>query len=103
MAAWLADLDAPVLGEALEQLNALVEHVVPGVVTRVDQLQVLTRSPLLEQDCRRVFVAEQSRHSLFEAAAEKHGGPDIFFLPAIQIAMAITAGAGQVLGDLRVA
>src|SRR5208283_2711222 len=50
-----------------------------------------------------IFVAEQSRHRLFEAAAEEHGGSDIFFLPAIEIAMAITARASQVLGDLGVA
>ncbi len=48
-------------------------------------------------------MTEQSGYGLFEAAAEKHGGPDIFFLPAIEIAMAITARAGQVLGDLGVA
>jgi hypothetical protein len=32
MAVGLANLDAAVLDEALEQLNALLEHVVPGVV-----------------------------------------------------------------------
>src|SRR5208337_4035936 len=50
MAPWLANLDAPILDEALEQLDASPEHVVPGVVTGVDQRQVLTRRPLLEQD-----------------------------------------------------
>jgi len=38
MATWPVNLDAPVLGEALEQLNALPEHAVPGVVSRVGQL-----------------------------------------------------------------
>ena len=103
MALRLVNLDAAVLDEALEQLNALLEHVVPGVVARVDQLQLLTRCPLLKQDCRRIFVTEQSRHRLLEAAAEEHGGANIFLLPAIEIAMAITARAGQVLGDLGVA
>ena len=103
MAVRLVNLDAAVLGEALEQLNALLEHVVPGVVARVGQLQVLTRRPLLEQDCRWIFVTEQSRHRLLEAAAEKHGGANIFLLPAIEIAMAVTARAGQVLGNLGVA
>src|ERR1039458_9056885 len=103
MAVWLVNLNAPILGETLEQLNALLEHVVPGVVARVGQLQVLTWRPLLKQDSRRIFVAEQSRHRLFEAAAEKHGGAGVFFLPAIEIAVAITARAGQVLGDLGVA
>src|ERR1019366_1761996 len=58
MAVWLVNLDAPVLGEALQQLNALLEHVVPSVVSRVGQLQVLTRRPLLKQGCRRIFVTE---------------------------------------------
>src|ERR1019366_8594206 len=95
MAVRLVNLDAPVLGEALEQLNALLEHVVPGVVSRVGQFQVLARCPLLEQDGRWVFVAEQSRHRLLEAAAEEHGSAGVFFLPAIEVAMAGTASAGR--------
>src|ERR1019366_4459253 len=58
MAVWLVNLDAAILDEALEQLNALLKHVVPGVVARVGQLQVLTRCPLLKQDGRWVFVTE---------------------------------------------
>src|ERR1017187_1422667 len=103
MAVRLVNLDAPILDEALEQLNALLKHVVPGVIARVRQLQVLTRRPLLIQNGRGILVTEESCHSLREAAAEEHGGPNIFFLPAIQIAMAITARAGQVLGNLGVA
>src|ERR1039458_7077398 len=48
-------------------------------------------------------MTEQSRYGLFEAATKEHGSAGVFFLPAIQIAMAVTAGAGQVLGDLGVA
>src|ERR1019366_6221735 len=103
MAVRLVNLDAPVLHEALEQLNALLKHVVPGVVARVRQLQVLTRCPLLKQNGRWIFATEQSRHRLFEAAAEEHGGANILLLPAIEVAMAVTARAGQVLGDLGVA
>src|SRR5664279_183856 len=58
MAQRLVNLDAAVLGEALEQLNSLPEHVVPGVVARVGQLQVLTRCPLLKQNDRWIFVTE---------------------------------------------
>src|ERR1019366_9928335 len=64
----LVNLDAAVLDKALKELNALLKHVVPGVVSRVRQLQVLTWRPLLKQDSRWVFVAEQCRHRLFEAA-----------------------------------
>src|ERR1019366_4343982 len=103
MAVWLVNLNPAVLDETLEQLNALLQHVVPGVVSGVGQLQVLTRCPLLKQDCRWIFATEQSRHRLLEAAAEKHGGANVFLLPAIEIAMPVTARAGQVLGDLGVA
>src|ERR1035441_1460404 len=103
MAVRLVNLDAPVLGEALQQLNALLEHVVPSVVSRVGQLQIPTRRPLLKQDSRRIFATEQSRHRLLKAAAEKHGGANVFLLPAIEIAMTVAARAGQVLGNLGVA
>ncbi len=58
MAVWLVNLDAAVLGEALEQQGASLEHVVPCVISWVGQLQVLTRRPLLKQGRRRVFVTE---------------------------------------------
>src|ERR1019366_6891820 len=64
---------------------------------------VLTRCPLLEQGYCGVFVTEQSGHSLLEAAAKKHGGPNILLLPAIEVAMAVTARTGQVLRNLGVA
>jgi len=60
-------------------------------------------APTAQTGQARIFATEQSRHRLFEAAAEKHSSANIFLLPAIQIAMAITARAGQVLGDLGVA
>ena len=77
MAVRLVNLDAALLGEALQQLNALPEHVVPGVASRIGQLQMLTRRPLLKQNRCWIFVSEQSRHRLLEAAAEKHGGPNL--------------------------
>ena len=54
----LENPDAPVLGEAFEQLSTVLKHVVPSVVSRVDQLQVLTGCPLLEQDCCRILMTE---------------------------------------------
>src|SRR5664280_3120822 len=99
----LVNLDAPVLDETLKQLNALPKHVVPGVVSGVGQLQVLTRCPLLKQNGRWIFATEQGRHSLLEAAAKEHGGPDVFLLPAIEVAVAVAPRAGQVLGNLGVA
>src|ERR1019366_596583 len=58
MVVWLVNLDAAVLGEALQQLNPLLKHVVPGVVPGVDQLQFLIWCPLLKQYGRWIFVTE---------------------------------------------
>src|SRR5271166_6609709 len=68
----------------------------------VRQIQVFAGCPLFEQRSRWVFVTKQGSQCLFEAAAEEHGGAGVFLLPAIEVAMAITARAGQVLGDLGV-
>jgi hypothetical protein len=55
----------------------------------------------VRKELKQVGWTKGLEYRLFEAAAEQHGGPDIFLLPAIEIAMAITARAGQVLGDRR--
>ena len=60
-------------------------------------------APLLEQNCRRVFVAKQGSHGLFERATEQHGGACVFFLPAIEVAVTVTPRTRQILADLRVA
>ena len=39
---------------------------------------------------------------MFESTPKEHGGPGIFFLPAIEIAMAIATGTSQVVADLGV-
>ncbi len=48
-------------------------------------------------------MTEQGGHCLFEGTAEQHGGPEVFLLPAIEVAVAVTARAGQILGNLGVA
>jgi hypothetical protein len=45
-AAGLTDPDAVVLGKALEQLDALLQHAVPGVAVRVVQASLLKDCPL---------------------------------------------------------
>ncbi len=87
--------NAPVLNESLQQLNALLQHAVPGVVAGVGQTHVLARGPLLEQHSRWVFMAEEGSHGLFEGTTKEHGGARVFLLPAVEIAMAITARAGR--------
>src|SRR5439155_25931941 len=76
------------------------QHAVPGITLRVLQALVLASRPLAEQDGRRVFAEEVGSQSPFERSAEEHGGSRILLLPAIEIAMAIAARAGQVLADL---
>src|ERR1039458_4600558 len=92
--------DAAVLGEALEQLDALLQHPVPGVVARVGQAHVLANGPLLEQHSRRVFTAKKSGDGLFERSAKEHGRARVFLLPTIKIAMPVTARATKILADL---
>src|SRR2546430_2679318 len=103
VAAWLANADAVVLAEPVQELNPLLQDAVPGISVRVLQALVLAWSPLAEQNGRRVFAEEVGSQSPFEGSAEEHGGSRILLLPAIEIAVAITAWARQILADLGVA
>src|SRR5205807_7769735 len=103
VAAGLANADAILLAEAVEQLNALLEHAVPAVAMRVFELLILTEFPFLKQGSRRVLPEKVGGQSPFKGATEEHGGPGVFFLPAIEIAMTVESGAGQVLDDLGIA
>src|SRR5207244_5051420 len=55
VAARLANADAVVLAEPLEELDSLLQHAVPGVTVRVLQALVLAGSPFPKQDSRCVF------------------------------------------------
>src|SRR5208283_679619 len=85
-----------------EQLDALLQHAVPGVVARVGQAHVLAQAPLLEQHSRRVFTAKQGGNGLLEGSTKEHGGASVFLLPAVEVAVPVTAGAAKVLADLGV-
>ena len=61
-----------VLGEALEQLDALSQHAVPRVNARVAETHFLAGSPLFEQDSRWVLASKKGRDGLFERSSEKH-------------------------------
>src|SRR2546425_1218467 len=69
----LANADAVVLAEALEQLNTLLQHAVPGVAVRVMEPFLLARRPFAKQDSGWVFAQEVGRQGLFEGAPEEHG------------------------------
>ena len=64
---------------------------------------VFVRRPLAEEDVARIFAAKVGAQGLFEGAAKEHGCTGVLFLPAIEVAMAITPRAGQVLTDLGIA
>src|SRR5205823_2031256 len=53
VAAGLTNADAIVLAEAIEQLNALLEHAVPGIPMRVLELLIVAELPFLKQHSRR--------------------------------------------------
>src|SRR2546425_9458375 len=81
----LANAHAILLAEAVEQLNALLEHAIPGVTMRVLELLILIEFPFLKQGSRRVLAEEVGGQSTFKGAPEEHGCPSIFLFPAIQI------------------
>src|SRR5205807_1994178 len=70
---------------------------------RVLELLILIRLPLLKQGSRRVLAEKVGGQCAFKGAAEEHGCPRVFLLPAIQITMTIASRAGEVLADLGVA
>src|SRR2546427_11830148 len=70
---------------------------------RVFKLLILIQLPFLKQGSRRVLPQKEGGQSAFKGASEEHGGPDVFLLPAIEIAMTVAPRAGQVLTDLGIA
>src|ERR1700685_282371 len=99
----LADANAVVLAESVQKLNALLQHAIPGVALQVVQALVLTSAPFVKQSSCSIFAQEISSECAFKCAPKEHGGACIFFLPGIEVTVAITPRAGQVLADLRVA
>ena len=98
----LADANAIVLAEAGEQHDALLEHAVPGVIVREVQLLTFRGGPFAKHRVAGVFPSKVGSQSLFKRATKEHGGPVVFLLPTVKIAIAIAPRAGQVLADLRV-
>src|SRR5579863_1051853 len=67
------------------------------------QSLVLTCTPFAKQHSGSILAQKVGSDGTLKGPPEKHGGPRIFFLPAIEIAMSIAPRAGQILADLRVA
>src|ERR1700687_5674055 len=98
----LTDANPIVPSKALEQLNSLLQHAIPGVIARISEAHFLAHAPLLEENSRRVFVAKKGSNGLFEGSAKEHGSAGIFLLPTIEIAVPVTARAAEVGADLRI-
>src|SRR6266852_7274442 len=64
---------------------------------------VLASLPFAKQDGRCIFVEEVGSQGPLEGSPEEHGGPGVFLLPAVEVAITIATGAGQVMADLGVA
>src|SRR5262249_1925840 len=99
----ISDADSIVLRESLKEVDALMQQAIPGISPFVFKRRVAESAPFLKQCCATVVSREIGHESLFKTAAKGHGRASFFFLPAVQIAVAITARAAQVLADLRVA
>ena len=99
----LANADATVLTEAVEQLQALLQHAVPAVPLGVVQRLILINGPFSMESGGCIFTPEICSQCLLEGSAEEHGCAGVFLLPTIQIAMTIATWAGQILADLGIA
>src|SRR5580704_12818408 len=84
-------------------MDSLMDHTVPGIAFLVFKRRISIGTPFLEERCSRIFFEEVGAEGLLKRAAEGHGGTRFFFLPAIEIAVAIAARATEVLADLCVA
>src|SRR5260370_41902551 len=84
-------------------MDSLVEKAIPGLAFAVFKRSIAVRIPFLEKRSSGILSAKIGTHSFLKAATEDHSRPRLFFPPAIQIAVAIAAGAAHGLTDLRVA
>src|SRR6202795_2803586 len=97
------NMNAIIPRECFEQMDSLVDNTVPGVSFFVLERGISESAPFLEECCGTIFLAEKGAQGILEAATENHRCPGLFFPPAIQVTVAIAAGAAQILTDLCVA
>src|SRR6266849_5759180 len=84
-------------------MDSLVEEAVPGFSFAEFKRSIVVCFPFLEKHSGAVLLAKVGTQGFFKTASKDHGCPSLFFPPALQIPVAIAAGAAQVLTDLRVA
>jgi len=94
-----------VLGEAVEQLYAGLQHAIPAVAFRIVDLGflLLAGHPFPVEHRRGILALEVGSHRLLEGSSEQHCRPGVLLLPAIEVAMLIAARARQILTDLGIA
>src|SRR5580704_3915428 len=81
----LGNVNAIVLGKALEEMHTLMHQPIPGL-SLFELERSITESAPLAMKCRAtVPTAEVRLQRLFKAAPEDHGGLGLFLTPAIQV------------------
>src|SRR5439155_14020362 len=84
-------------------MDSLVEEAIPGLSLAEFKRSIAVCIPFFEKHSSAILLAKVGAESLFKAAAKDHRCPCLFFLPPIQVAVAIAARAAKILADLRVA
>src|SRR5438876_10925139 len=84
-------------------MDPLVEEPVPGLSLSELKGHIAVCIPFLEKRSSTILLAKVSTESFFKTSTEDHRCPCFFFLPPIQVAVAIAAKAAKILADLRVA
>src|SRR5882724_7693767 len=84
-------------------MDSLVEEAIPGLSFAVFKRSIAVCIPFLKKYGSAILLTEVGTKSLFKAATEDHRCPRLFFPPAIQVTVAITARAAKILANLGVA
>src|SRR5712691_7361874 len=98
-----ANPNAIIPRKGFEQMDPLVEEVVPGLSFAVLKRSIAVCFPFLEKNSSAILLTKVGTQSFFKAATEDHRCPGLFFPPAIQIPVAVAAWAAKILANLRVA
>src|SRR6266436_3230362 len=84
-------------------MDSLVEKAVPRLSLAVFKGSIAVCFPFLEKHSSAILLTKVRAQSFLKAPTEDHRCPRLFFLPPIQITVAVAAGAAEILANLRVA
>src|SRR5947209_10480378 len=68
----IADRDAAILDKALEQVDAFMQHRVPGIPAGVIENEIAVPGPFIEQRLTTVLAPEEGAYSRFKSPPEEH-------------------------------